>query len=202
MPATGPTTGSDVATGRLTEALLPPPGHFAAPRSTEPDTTSAPPPSQQVAQALSEPVKVVITAPPQAHAGPQILSIQLDPVELGKVVVRIERFADGPSRIDLVAERPDTLQRLVHDQSQLQQTLDQAGIPSSGRSLHFSLATDHPASSALAAGFTGDGSNAGGGAGGQRPHQFYPGTATPDSDPVDRSAQAASWTRTGLDITA
>ena len=202
LPA-NPTVTLDIASTRQIEpAILSLPAHIAQPAST---TTSAapPPPATQIANAFLEPVKVALATPAHQNAGPQVLSIKLDPEELGKVEVRIERSSDGPARIDIVAARPETLQRLVHDQPQLQQMLDQAGIPAAGRTVHFSLGTDTAANSS-GSGFTA-GNDAGTGqpgSGFQRSHQSYPGATASDSDLVDQASPAARSTRAGLDITA
>lgn len=75
-----------------------------------------------------------------AHpGGPQNLVIRLDPTDLGRVQVRIERSPDGTARVDLVVERPDTLLLLLRDQPQLHRALDLAGVPSADRTLQFHL---------------------------------------------------------------
>jgi len=174
----------------------------AAPGGTQPSATQ-PPPAAQVAAALIEPVKVALSTPAHANAGPEILSIKLDPIELGKVEIRIERTGDGPARVDLVAERPETLQRLLHDQPQLQQMLDQAGIPAAGRSLHFSLIADTPANPSTS-GFaaSADAGTGQPGGGFHRTPNGYPGGPAPETDFLDQPTPPASWSRTGLNITA
>lgn len=123
-------------------------------------------PATQVAHAIIEPIQVLMSSATQAASTvSHITTIQITPVELGRVDIRIERSADGPAKIELVAERPETLSRLVHDQSQLQQALDQAGVPQAGRTIDFSLAPtptpDLAASSSVAGGATTGGSNSG-----------------------------------------
>ena len=66
--------------------------------------------------------------------------LRLDPAELGRVDIRIDRSRDGPASISLTAEKPETLALLVRDQAQLHKALDQAGVPAAGRSVSFSLA--------------------------------------------------------------
>ncbi|MDP9097097.1 MAG: flagellar hook-length control protein FliK [Pseudomonadota bacterium] len=115
---------------------------------------------------MVEPVRILMSKADQAApTASHVTTIQITPVELGRVDIRIERSADGPAKIQLVAERPETLSRLVHDQTQLQQALDQAGVPQSGRTLEFSLAppviADTSASTALLGGNTSGGSSFG-----------------------------------------
>ena len=74
-----------------------------------------------------------------AATGPSHVIVRLDPAELGRVQVGILRQPDGPSRIELVAERPETLQLLMRDQPALHRALDLAGVPAEGRTLHFQV---------------------------------------------------------------
>ena len=134
-----------------------------------------------------------------------VTTIQITPVELGRVEIRIERMADGPAKIQLVAERPETLSRLVHDQSQLQQALDQAGVPQSGRTLDFSLAPAPTMDSGAAPSFAGG--NASGGSSTENEHQRQSGTYA--NRAFGAGTEAASTPinqyrsiRAGIDITA
>ncbi|MGI4802206.1 MAG: flagellar hook-length control protein FliK [Janthinobacterium lividum] len=142
--------------------------------------------------------------PAQAAAASHVTTIQITPVELGRVDIRIERPTDGPATIQLVAERPETLSRLIHDQSQLQQALDQAGVPQAGRVLDFSLAPPPPpdpgATSSFAGGNTNGGSfsNNGQQRGGSYANQNF-GDATGST--LAATTQHRSI-RSGIDITA
>ncbi len=80
-----------------------------------------------------------------AATGPSHVIVRLDPAELGRVQVGILRQPDGPSRIELVAERPETLQLLMRDQPALHRALDLAGVPAEGRTLHFQVGSPDPA---------------------------------------------------------
>jgi Meckel syndrome type 1 protein len=66
------------------------------------------------------------------------LSVALDPGELGRVEVSVERQS-GHTAVRVTAERPETLMLLQRDQRELDRALTQAGIASEGRSLDFSL---------------------------------------------------------------
>lgn len=136
-----------------------------------------------------------------AHAaGGHQITVRLDPVELGRVDVRIERAADGTASVQVLAERPETLKLLQADQAQLHRTLDSAGVPAEGRSLTLSLALPDPgAGSNPQAGGFGSGSGGSGQPGGTRQDRAGPGTAAP----LNAAASAAPvWQRAGIDITA
>ena len=156
---------------RMEQPPAPPPMAPAAPASPTALPLPSPPttPMQQVMPAVAS-----VAAAPRDGA-PHVLTIRLDPVELGRVQVRIEQAADGPARVSLVAERPQTLQLLQQDQPQLHRALDLAGVPAEGRVIQFQLAPDPPAAreggtSFMAGGSAGGFGNPGeGGQPGQRP---------------------------------
>ena len=178
-----------------------------APISTRPaPTTTSPSPTTQVAQAIVEPVKVVLTSPAQTGpATPHVTTIQITPVELGRVEVRIERTNDGPAKIQLIAERPETLSRLVHDQSQLQQALDQAGLPSTSRTLEFSLAPSTTNANASSSSLTGNNTSGGDSSsyGSQRHNNPYSNQNLHETDDNTLGSMTQSrFVRTGIDITA
>lgn len=185
-------------------ATLAPP-HVASqalpsPAASSTDHASAPPPpALQVAQAIVDPVHVILAAPPQQANEPHVTTIQLDPAELGRVEIRIERTGDGPAKVELAAERPETLLRLVHDQPQLQQALDQAGIPQHGRTITFSLASDNGGNGSSFANSAGGGTFNGNG---QRSQQGYGNPNASTIDATDTLLPTPAWNRTGLDITA
>ena len=54
--------------------------------------------------------------------------------------IRIDQGGDGPARVDLTAERPETLQLLLRDQTALHHALDQAGVTPDARVIRFHLA--------------------------------------------------------------
>ena len=67
-------------------------------------------------------------------AGSSEFQIRLDPIELGRIDVKLEiDKAKGTVSTHLTVDRPDTLALLQRDAGQLQQALTQAGLdPSSG----------------------------------------------------------------------
>ncbi len=147
--------------------------------------------------------------------GASHVTVRLNPVELGTVEVRIEKPKDGPTTVALTAERPETLQLLVRDQTQLHHALDQAGI-SDARSISFHLApaaaTESGGSSTqgqqsfhqATGGETRDGTprdqpgaERGGGQNGGAPYR-----TTRLDLPDDSAPEARSASRTGVNITA
>ena len=77
--------------------------------------------------------------------GTQRVTMRLDPPELGRVQVRIDRPTDAPARVEITVEKAETLTLLLRDQTQLQRALDQAGVPAEGRSVTFHVASPEPA---------------------------------------------------------
>ncbi len=135
--------------------------------------------------------------------GTQRMTLRLDPADLGTVQVRIDRPVEAPAHIEVTVSRPETLNLLVRDQAQLQHTLDQAGVPSEGRTLSFHLSSqDADSQSRQASGFDQS-------AGNDRSTRngATPGRAAPDdSDPGNAASMPPPnpmrWQRAGLDITA
>lgn len=155
---------------------------------------------------MQQVMPVIASVVASQDGAPQTLVIRLDPAELGRVQVYIERTADGLSRISLQAERPDTLQLLVRDQPQLHRALDLAGVSPDGRLLQFQLAPDQPplpqgstqfGANGSAGGFAG--SNGGGNAGqrsSDRHGGYVPAFRASDALPIQSRHLA------GVDITA
>ncbi|MBN8875525.1 MAG: flagellar hook-length control protein FliK [Rhodospirillales bacterium] len=188
------------------------------PPRAQPSPVQAPSAADQVAPAL-----ITLTSGPD---GARHLTLRLQPQELGQVDIRIERSADGPARVEITVERPETLRLMLHDQPRLERALDQAGIPAEGRSLVLHVAPPEPGRDS-ANGGAGHGqgaagwwTQAGGGgsdlAGGQPhaqggrggPPSGQGGVPDEPDTAADQGAQAAltprraGWLRAGLDITA
>lgn len=173
--------------------------HPAAPqapaRSQAADKPAPPPAAAQVGPALAS------FAASASHPGAaQHLTIRLDPMDLGRVQVRIERSPDGSARVDLKVEKPDTLLLLLRDQPQLHRALDLAGVPSTERTLQFHLA---PPDAAAPGGMAAQ-SNADGGHGQHRPGQPHSGRfaahgAPSSGEPIPG---LAAFRRAGVDIMA
>ncbi|MCJ2054551.1 flagellar hook-length control protein FliK [Methylobacterium sp. J-070] len=75
--------------------------------------------------------------------GSNAFQIRLDPVELGRIDVKLEiDKARGTVMTHLVVDRPETLAMLQRDAGQLQQALSQTGLDPSGGGLNLSLRSD------------------------------------------------------------
>lgn len=168
-----------------------------SPALPRPSANAMQTPVEQVGPALAS----FATSAAQPGA-PQHLTIRLDPMDLGRVEVRIERIPGGPARVDLVVERPDTLLLLLRDEPQLHRALDLAGIPTAERTLQFHLAPPN----ASAAGTTAPQQNADPDSSQHRPNQ----SAQQRASGVGRAASlegstsrpAVTFRRAGIDITA
>lgn len=202
-PAPDSGSGTSIAISSMLPLAMPPVAaalHAPAPPPsiTRPAAAAAPPassPAEQVGPVLAS--FAVSAAQPNAA---QHLTIRLDPAELGRVQVRIERIPDGPARVELVVERPDTLLRLLRDQPELHRALDLAGVPAADRTLQFQLA---PA--AANPGTSAPQFNADPGPGQQRPgqprqHGANNGRSVSRDDPTIRPA--ALFRRAGVNIMA
>lgn len=91
-----------------------------------PEQASAPPaplpPHVQIARAL-EPF--ALDRRPDASA---TLSVRLEPADLGQVEVRLEPTRDGTLRVEIIAERPETMALLQRERHDLLRALDRAGL--------------------------------------------------------------------------
>ncbi|NEV79602.1 flagellar hook-length control protein FliK, partial [Rhodopseudomonas sp. BR0C11] len=75
----------------------------------------------------------------RAKGGATRFDIRLDPAELGRIDVRIDVDRHGQVTSHLTVEKPETLQMLRQDQTQLQRALDDAGLKTGDSGLQFSL---------------------------------------------------------------
>uniref|UniRef100_UPI0018DFCBFE flagellar hook-length control protein FliK n=1 Tax=Roseomonas rosulenta TaxID=2748667 RepID=UPI0018DFCBFE len=101
----------------------------AQPAAIEPPR--APPSAAPARQVLPAVVAVAI-------GGNGRITVMLEPGELGRVEISIERSADAP-QVVILAERPETLALLQRDQRELDRALTQAGLQAEGRALSFGL---------------------------------------------------------------
>lgn len=126
------------------------------------------PPARQLA-----PVLITLALSPQD--GPARLTLSLEPEELGRIEVAVERVAEGRLAITVVAERAETLHLLQRDSALLDRALAQAGVGSEGRSLAFAFGEP------------------GGGAHGDRGRERGPARASPEqASPRSRPAGTAT----------
>jgi hypothetical protein len=190
---------------------------FAAPVAASAPTHAATPgsPHAQLAPTL---VTLAKTAD-----GAQQMTVRLHPAELGMVQVRIERATSGLTQVDIIADKPETLLALQRDQPALHRTLDQAGVPSAGRTISFHAVPPAPASSGGASTTSGQGGgqpqssagrashgntdadgSSGGGRGGYFAREAKPWPNGRQSTTTQEAAAPADTRtyRAGLDITA
>ena len=74
-----------------------------------------------------------------ARSGKSYFDIRLDPVDLGRIDVRIDVDRTGRVTSHLTVEKPETLSMLRQDAPQLQRALDDAGFKTGDGGLQFSL---------------------------------------------------------------
>lgn len=124
---------------KASEASITPPTGLHPVRSTEapPPTASPPPPPPPTATPARQIAPVLVSV--AIAGGTARLSVSLEPAELGRVEISVERHGDT-AEVRVVAERPETLALLQRDQRELDRSLTQAGIAAEGRSLSFTLA--------------------------------------------------------------
>jgi flagellar hook-length control protein FliK len=110
------------------------------------------------------------------------IAVSLDPVELGRVEITVERMHDT-AVVQVSAERPETLALLARDGATLDRALGGAGIGSEGgRSLSFSLLGEGSGQGA------GQGSGQGTEGGSHRGHHGRHGRHGPQGMPLDDTA--------------
>jgi flagellar hook-length control protein FliK len=95
--------------------------------------TAASPPAVPIAG-----IAVEIAA--QAQAGKSRFDIRLDPPELGRIDVRLDVDRDGKVTSRVIVDRPETLDILRRDASEIERSLQQAGLKTAdNNALQFSL---------------------------------------------------------------
>jgi flagellar hook-length control protein FliK len=129
-------------------------------------TAAAPAHSASAGSPVTQIAPTLVTLAKTAD-GAQQMTVRLNPAELGMVQVRIERAMSGLTQIDITADKPETLMALQRDQPALHQTLDQAGVPSAGRTISFHTVPPSPASSGRGSAAAGQGDGQQNGAGGR-----------------------------------
>ncbi|GAA0549406.1 hypothetical protein GCM10008941_31660 [Rhizomicrobium palustre] len=91
------------------------------------------------AEAVSSFDKIGLTIAAHSSEGKHQFDIRLDPAELGRVHVHLAVDEEGQAQATLVADNPKTLELLQRDSSNLNRTLQDAGLNLSQSSLNFSL---------------------------------------------------------------
>ncbi|WP_213669193.1 flagellar hook-length control protein FliK [Roseococcus pinisoli] len=117
----------------MPELMAAPPlrsGQVLAPPPSSLTGLAAPPPIRQVAS-----IAVALAFKSGSSNG---FDLSLEPAELGRVMVRVERDGDRHS-IQVIAERPETLALLQRDRSELDRGLAEVGLRMEPGGISFSL---------------------------------------------------------------
>jgi len=142
------------------------------------------------AQHVIDQIKVNITK--AAKAGLDRVTIQLKPVELGRIEIKLEMSEDHRVRVTVTADSKDTLSLLQTDARALERTLNDAGLRTDANNLHFNLRSDTDAQSADGQNGRGTGKQGGDG------HAETSG----DVDDINYDYAAAANARGGVDTFA
>ncbi|MBC7908045.1 MAG: flagellar hook-length control protein FliK [Rhodospirillaceae bacterium] len=79
----------------------------------------------------------------QAKNGSDSIKVQLKPVELGAIEIKLEVAKDGTVSAVVTADNKDTLAMLQKDSSNLQKALEDAGLKTDSNSMTFNLREGH-----------------------------------------------------------
>jgi flagellar hook-length control protein FliK len=138
--------------------LAPPPEVGSAPAAHHAGAVSAPPATVD-GGAAAAPAPTRVPLPLVAgelvravELGRDALTIELEPVDLGRVEVSLTIDGSGRLRAELAAERPETLQLLQRDAKALEQALAGGGVQLADAGLSFSLRQDRGGSEQQAPG--------------------------------------------------
>jgi len=127
---------------QATYGAMPQPVQGPAPAATAPPApaeASTPPPRLVPAPPVRQLAPVCIALALGPGQAPR-LTVALEPEELGRVEIRIERDAEGEATaVQVTAARPETLALLQRDARELDRALQQAGIPLAEGGLRFGL---------------------------------------------------------------
>jgi hypothetical protein len=154
--------------------------------ASQPNPTERP---AATAQHVIDQIKVNITK--AAKAGLDRVTIQLKPVELGRIEIKLEMSEDHKVRVTVTADSKDTLSLLQTDSRTLERTLNDAGLRTDANNLHFNLRSESEAQSAE--GQNGRGGKNGGGASDE---------AAGEDLPSSYDYAAAAYARGGVDTFA
>ena len=82
---------------------------------------------------------LAVTIAAKSADGARHFDIRLDPPDLGRVDVRLSMDDSGNARASLIVDKPQTLELLQRDASNLNRALSEAGLSLSNNGLNFSL---------------------------------------------------------------
>lgn len=139
-----------------------------------------------------------------------VITLHLNPGELGAIRVTLERDTGGGAGITLAVERPETLQLLRGDMAHLHAALDMAGVSQAGRTLSLHIQAPDasppflgggPGQETSGAHLGADGDHRGGGRHSTGTPRQASAPAGADTLPDD-TPDHVIWFRAGIDITA
>lgn len=142
------------------------------------------------AQNVIDQIKVSITK--AAKAGLDRVTINLKPVELGRIEIKLEMSEDHKVRVTVTADNKDTLNLLQTDSRTLERTLNDAGLRTDANNLSFNLRSDTDAGAA-------DGQR---GSGGNKNSGNAHAETANDNAEQDFDYAAAAFARGGVDTFA
>jgi hypothetical protein len=124
-------------TGQAVAGLSGPAGTQATQKAQAPQAPQAPRQQQHVQQQVMEQVNVQIAK--QSKDGVDTIKIQLKPVELGSIEVKLDVAHDGKVSGTVTADNKETLAMLQKDSRSLEKALQDAGYKADSGSLSFNL---------------------------------------------------------------
>ena len=141
-PAGAPKALPTSTQGGATQQISGQPASFAhtLSRATASTTGASVPQKPTPRVTVSDQVSVQIKK--GAAAGLDKITIKLNPLELGRVDIKMETNDQGLTRALIVAERPETLDLLQRDARGLEKVLQDSGLKTDSGSLSFSLHQD------------------------------------------------------------
>jgi len=96
-------------------------------------------PQHHDAAATSSLDSLAVTIAAKSADGSRHFDIRLDPPDLGRVDVRLSMDDSGNASASLIVDKPQTLELLQRDASNLNRALSEAGLSLSNNGLNFSL---------------------------------------------------------------
>ncbi|MEI6162644.1 MAG: flagellar hook-length control protein FliK, partial [Roseococcus sp.] len=106
-----------------------------APTPRPVEAPAAAPPAPPVPMRQVAPIAIALAFSPGMANGFQL---SLDPVELGRVEIRVQREGESHS-VRVTAERPETLALLLRDRQELDRSLADAGLRVESKGIDFAL---------------------------------------------------------------
>lgn len=100
----------------------------------------APPPAPPQPPPAMRQVAPIAVALAFAPAGAGGFQLSLEPAELGRVEIRVQREGEAHA-VRIIAERPETLALLLRDRQELDRGLADAGLRVEAKGIEFSLGT-------------------------------------------------------------